>query len=45
MLTYRQQGHLIFIQGQVCLNTQDISPKVMFEIYTFEVTATSLKGQ
>ena len=45
MLTYRQQDHHIFVQGQVCLNTQDISPKVMFEIDTFEITATSLKGQ
>ena len=31
--------------GNVYLNTQVINPKVMFEIYTFEITATSPRVQ
>ena len=27
-------------QGNIALNTQDISPKIMLEIYTFEITVT-----
>ena len=38
VLTYHQPDSF---QGNVYLNTQDINPSVMFEIYTFEITATS----
>ena len=27
-------------QGNVCLNAQDINPRVLFEIYTFKINAT-----
>ena len=33
------------LQGNIYLNTQDITPPVMFEIYTFDITATAPRGQ
>ena len=41
MLTPRQHGSLTYIQGEVYLNAKDINPQVVFEMYTFENTATS----
>ena len=32
-------------QSNVYLNTQDINPQVVFDIYTFEFLATSFRGQ
>ena len=32
-------------QGNVYWNTQDINPRVAFEIHTFEITATSPRGR
>ena len=32
-------------QGNIYLNTQDINPQILFEIYTFWITATSTREQ
>ena len=33
------------LQGNFYLNTQDINPHIVFEIYTFEITATFPRDQ
>ena len=32
-------------QGSLCLNTKDVNPRVVFEIYIFKITATSPRRQ
>ena len=39
MLNCHQQNPPVFIQGTIYLNTQVIDTQVVFEIYTFEITA------
>ena len=34
-----------WFQGNVYLNIQDINPEVVFEIYTPEIAAVSLRGR
>ena len=41
MLTYHRWDPLALLQGNVYLNTQAINNHIVFEIYTFEITATS----
>ena len=36
---------ILDIHSNVCLNTQDINPQVVFEISTFEIIATPPRGQ
>ena len=45
ILTHNQRDPLVFIVDIVYLNTQDINPHVSFEIYAFEITAASPRGQ
>ena len=44
VLTCHPRDPLAFILGW-CLNTQDIGPQDVFQIYAFEMTATSPRGQ
>ena len=41
MLTYHQQGPPAFTPGNGKLDTQDINPQVVFEIYTLPVPPQS----
>ena len=45
VMIYHHQGLWHLFQGNVFLKTEDVNLKVVFEIYAFEITATSAKRQ